>query len=97
MNTKNQTHPKFSLGQLLSTPGALELLEETGKNASTYLHRHLSGDWGDLCDEDKEANDQALIDGSRIFSSYEIGKGEKIWVITEADRSSTTILLPSEY
>ena len=95
MNTK--VTPQFSLGQILSTPGALELFEETGKNASTYLQRHQQGDWGELCDEDKESNNQALIDGSRILSSYQICNDEKIWIITESDRSATTILLPSEY
>ena len=95
MNTK--VSPKFSLGQIVATPGALEAIEKSQQSPSDFLARHLEGDWGDLCDEDKEANDQALIDGSRIFSSYQICKEEKIWVITEADRSSTTILLPSEY
>jgi hypothetical protein len=97
MNTKNQLSPKFSLGQIVSTPGALELLEKNNENASTYLQRHQQGDWGELCDEDREMNDQALIDGSRILSAYEVGSEEKIWIITEWDRSATTILLPSEY
>ena len=64
-----------------------------------FLNRHVSGDWGELCEEDKELNDQALHDGNRILSAYETSAGytRKIWVITEADRSVTTLLLPEEY
>lgn len=89
--------PMFSLGQVVATPGALELLESAGKAPSQFLARHHSGIWGDaLCDEDKQTNDAALKDGSRLFSAYTVGN-DKIWIITEADRSSTCVLLPSEY
>jgi hypothetical protein len=89
--------PKFSLGQTVATPGALQALEESGQNPGDFLDRHVQGDWGCLDDEDKQLNDQSLIDGSRILSSYTTLKGTKLWVITEADRSSTCCLLPEEY
>ena len=94
---REQLKPRFPLGQVVSTPGALAALEESGESPSAFLNRHVTGDWGDVCDEDKLANDEALKDGSRILSAYETSKGEKLWAITEADRSSTCILLPSEY
>lgn len=80
----------------MGTPGAISLLEENNKAASELLDRHVSGDWGDLCEDDKQLNEAALKEGSRLFSSYTLGEG-KLWIITEADRSSTTLLLPSEY
>jgi len=96
MNTTSNK-PLFTLGQVVATPGALELLESAGKAPSQFIAKHHGGDWGDdLCDEDKELNDAALKDGSRLFSAYTVGN-DKIWVITEADRSSTCVLLPSEY
>ena len=85
----------FNHGQIVATPGALSL-EEQGVNLLTYLHRHLSGDWGDLCDEDKEENNFSVKEGFRILSSYNTTKG-RLWIITEADRSATTFLLPEEY
>ena len=88
---------KFPLGQTVATPGALEALEASGQTPDFFLDKHVQGDWGTVDDEDKRANDQALIDGERIVSAYKTLLGEKIWVITEADRSSTTILLPEEY
>ena len=96
----------FPLGQLVATPGAIEAMEpfenpSTGSGHSIVqrlVDRHVTGDWGDMVDEDKAANDRALLDGSRVFSAYLLPDGEtKIWVITEADRSATTLLLPSEY
>lgn len=90
--------PKFELGQVAATPGALAAMEERGVAASTLLTRHVQGDWGDLCDEDIEMNNQAVELGERIFSVYKLPPdGEKIWVITERDRSTTTLLLPKEY
>jgi len=94
--------PKFPLGQLVATPGALQALEESGQSPGFFLDRHVQGDWGQVNDDDKRANDQALVDGSRILSAYRTLKGVKIWIITEAAddegrRSSTTALLPSEY
>jgi len=92
---QNQT--KFPLGQTVSTPAAIEALNDSGQSPALFLNRHVSGDWGDLCEDDKQANEDALIHGDRILSAYRTAKGVKIWVITEADRSSTCILLPEEY
>ncbi len=89
--------PLFSLGKCVATPGVLAALEEAEQGATMFLSRHVNGDWGECDQEDSAANDRALKDGSRIFSVYRTSKGVKIWVITEADRSSTCILLPSEY
>ena len=92
--------PRFKTGQVVATPGALRMLQQAGVAPMTLLARHAFGDWGDLCDEDKEANNLAVAIGDRIFSSYEVGVGlnaTKVWVITEADRSSTCVLLPEEY
>jgi hypothetical protein len=94
--------PKFHLGQLLATPGALKALEESGQTPAFFLQKHQSGDWGEVCQEDKLANDQALVDGSRLLSAYKTLKGERIWIITEAAddqgrRVASTILLPQEY
>jgi len=89
--------PLFRLGQVVATPGALEALEETAQSASEFLGRHVSGDWGELPDEDCKENELSLKNGFRILSAYILRSGKKIWVITEADRSATTILLPEEY
>jgi len=86
----------FSLGRVVATPGALEMLEEQGENPLFYLYRHRSGDWGDLDNYDHKENELALKHGWRIVSSYPVGE-KAIWIITEADRYSTTILLPEEY
>ena len=91
------SRPLFPLGQTVATPGALEALAEAGQSPADFLSRHVHGDWGDCGTEDAAGNDQALRDGTRIFSVYRTSRGVKIWVITEADRSSTCILLPSEY
>jgi len=87
----------LQLGQVVATPGAVNALKQAHQTASDLLNWHLSGDWGDLCDEDRELNDEATKNGSRVLSSYTLSTGEKLWVITEADRSSTCLLLPSEY
>ena len=89
--------PLFDLGQLVATPGALAALEKTGQNAMEFLSRHVSGDWGELPQEDKDENQLSLTKGFRLLSSYRTSAGDKIWVITEADRSHTTLLLPDEY
>jgi hypothetical protein len=89
--------PLFDLGQVVGTPGALQVLEDVGQNPAELLTRHVTGDWGDLCDEDKEENEFSVEKGFRILSAYELETGVKIWVITEADRSATTLLLPEEY
>jgi hypothetical protein len=88
---------KFRLGQVVATPGALAALEESAQSPLDFLARHASGDWGEVYPEDAEANDQALKSGGRLLSAYKTLKGVKLWVITEADRSSTCILLPQEY
>jgi hypothetical protein len=89
--------PKFPLGNTVITGRALDALKRDPKLLEWMLYRHQSGDWGDVCDEDKLANDSALHMGTRILSAYHIDDGTKFWVITEADRTHTTILLPSEY
>ena len=93
---------KFSLGQILATPGALRALQESEQTAQFFLARHVRGDWGEVGDEDKNRNDQALVDGSRLLSAYRTLKGVKLWIITEAvddagRRPATTCLLPEEY
>lgn len=87
---------KFPPGQVVATPGALELLERRGKDALEFLCRHMRGDWGDMCDEDKATNEHALENDLRLFSAYEI-EGGKLWLITEWNRSATTLLRPDEY
>lgn len=96
------TSIKFEPGQVVATPGALEALREAGQQPAEFLARHVAGDWGDLCGEDRKLNDAALIDGSRLLSSYVTKRGEKLWLITEAAddegrRASSCLLLPSEY
>ncbi|MGC9395648.1 MAG: hypothetical protein ACP5J4_12420 [Anaerolineae bacterium] len=89
--------PLFSLGQVVGTPGALNALEEAGQHPLALLARHVTGDWGELDDEDQAENDLSVEQGFRILSAYTLETGTRIWVITEADRSATTFLLPSEY
>jgi len=86
----------FHPGQIVATPGALTLAQEHSINLATYLQRHLLGDWGDLGEEDRQENDFSLQHGYRIMSAYNTAGG-RLWIITEADRSSTTFLLPEEY
>jgi hypothetical protein len=88
---------RFPLGRLVATPGALAAMERTGADPVQYLARHATCDWGDVDAEDWTANDRALVDGARLLSAYRLPDGTGIWVITEADRSATTFLLPSEY
>jgi hypothetical protein len=91
-------HALFALGTVVATPGALERLQEFRLLPFMLLLRHQYGDWGDMETEDKAANDAAIANGSRIFSAYKPGQTETtLWVITEADRSSTCILTPDEY
>ena len=89
--------PLFPLGQVVATPGALDALVDAGQTPLEFLVRHVSGDWGELCAEDRLQNDMAVREGYRILSAYKTSKGTKIWVITEWDRSVTTLLLPAEY
>ena len=105
-NEKAERRPLFSLGQIFATPGALAALQTTGQHPFEFLHRHVTGDFGDLVEEDQRANRRALEDGGRIFSAYNTVRGERIWIITEATldddedptvRQVTTILTPLEY
>ncbi|WP_210455622.1 type I restriction endonuclease subunit M [Vibrio crassostreae] len=87
----------FSLGKVVYTKGIEQLLDShVGVNLSIYLQRHQNGDWGNICVEDKLTNDKATKTGERVLSSYTICN-EQVWIITERDRSCTTILLPNEY
>ncbi len=90
-------HPKFRIGKLVATPGALDAMTDAGQSPMQFIARHLQGDWGECDEHDRQANEDALRNGDRLFSVYRTGKGVKVWVITEADRSSTCVLLPSEY
>jgi hypothetical protein len=87
----------FELGQVVATPAALEALEAADESSLLYLSKHARGDWGELCPEDLEQNERALKEGSRLMSAYTTSKDQKIWIITEWDRSVTTILLPDDY
>lgn len=89
--------PRFALGRLLATPAALAALADAGEFPERYLVRHLVGDWGDVNAHDQQANEDALMTGARLLSAYFTRRGVKLWVITEADRSVTTILLPEDY
>jgi hypothetical protein len=88
---------RFALGQTVITPGAKEALDIAGQTAIEFLRRHMSGDWGELSDNDLKENEVSLEQGLRLLSRYQTSKGERFWIITEADRSATTILLPIEY
>ena len=87
----------FPLGQVVATPGALDLLDRTATNSLDLLIRHQHGDWGSVSLEDAEANLQAIATECRILSSYYLNAAERLWIITDADRSVTTLLLPDEY
>jgi hypothetical protein len=87
----------FSLGETFITPGAQEALDIAGETALQFLLRHMSADWGELSEDDIKENELSLQEGFRLLSAYRTVKGQKIWIITEADRTATTILLPSEY
>ena len=88
---------KFNLGRLVATPGALAAIEASGDSLLTYLSRHESGIWGEVDEHDRKENELSLEHGLRLMSVYSLSTGIKIWIITEADRSSTCILLPEEY
>jgi hypothetical protein len=105
MDTPSKT-PRFALGQLYVTPGAQAALEHYQVNPLLLIGRHMAGDWGDVCPEDAKTNEEALQEGGRLFSVYVLPVPDagstalapvKIWIITEADRSVTTLLLPEEY
>ena len=98
---------KFKLGQLVATPAALEAIKNANQSLMDFIRPHIAGEWGNLCDEDKKLNDKAIANEhtagtendlrGRVLSAYQTRKGVKIWIITEADRSITTILLPEDY
>lgn len=94
--TKDRSRPLFSLGRIVATPGVTTLFEEHDINPFDYLGRHQCGDWDCVPPEDWKSNDEALVHGGRVLSAYMV-KGTKVWIITEWDRSATTLLLPSEY
>lgn len=89
--------PRFQLGSIVATPGAADALQEANQAPTELLHRHVTGNWGDLCQEDIEENERSVRYDLRILSSYVLSTGVKLWIITEYDRSVTTLLLPSEY
>jgi hypothetical protein len=88
---------RFQPGYLTATPGALEVLEDAKQSPMEFVQRHLAGDFGEVCAEDAAENELSIKKGFRILSAYRTNKGVRLWIITEADRSSTTILLPEEY
>lgn len=91
------TNPKFQLGLVGSTPGALAAFEEAGESPFTYLERHANGDWGTIDQHDLAVNEASLLHDGRLLSAYKLRSGTVVWCITESDRSSTCLLLPSEY
>jgi hypothetical protein len=91
------TEVLFPLGRLVATPGAVEAFTFAGENPLDYIARHACGDWGELDAEDLKENQFSLENGFRLLSAYHLKDGTKFWIITEADRSATTVLLPSEY
>jgi histidine ammonia-lyase len=95
--TQPATVTRFALGQTYITPGAEEALMIAGQTAIEFLRRHMSRDFGELADEDIQENELSLREGLRVLSAYRTSRGQRLWIITEADRTSTTILLPSEY
>jgi len=93
-----RTQALFALGQIVSTPGALDALARANQEPHDFLIRHVTGDWGsELPEDDKAENEYSLQHGFRILSSYKTAAGEKLWLITESDRSLTTLLQPEEY
>jgi hypothetical protein len=97
MRTITSTAPLFPLGTLVATPAALAALCDASQTPVEFLRRHQSGDWGELCNGDKRENELSIKHGFRILSAYRTAKDVRLWVITEADRSVTTVLLPEEY
>lgn len=89
--------PTFPLGHLVMTQGANEAFQRSGEQPLSYVARHAGGDWGELDEHDKEENDFSLQRGLRLLSRYMLSDSTVVWIITEADRSVTTILLPEEY
>jgi len=92
---RQTTEPRFECGRVVATPGALGEID--AEDIARSLARHLAGDWGDCGREDWAENELSLREGFRLFSVYHDRRGTKFWIITEADRSVTTVLLPDEY
>jgi hypothetical protein len=97
MSDQGKKKALFSLGQVVATSGALAALEAAGQRPEEFLNRHLVGDWGEVPPEDAQENDLSVKQGFRILSAYTLNTQVKFWIITEADRSATTFLLPDEY
>jgi hypothetical protein len=97
MRIRQPQSRRFPLGRVLATPGALEALGKAGQQPQEFLDRHANGDWGEVDSSDARENEISLERGFRLLSSYTTRAGDKLWVITEADRSATTLLLPAEY
>src|SRR5687768_10346873 len=93
----DEVYPKFELGAVVATPGALELLASAGKQPLDYIIQHLQGQWGDLDEHDRLVNEHALLHGGRLLSSYVVAGDQRLWIISESDRSATTLLLSEEY
>lgn len=89
--------PRLPLGRLLATPAAVDAIQSAGASIFALVNRHARGDWGDLPEADREQNDLSVVAGRRVLSCYPLGDEQKVWIITEADRSTTTLLLPDEY
>ena len=90
-------HEQFPLGRVVATPGALEALQRAGQSPLEFLARHVRADWGEVCEDDRRENELALQQGFRLLSVYMTKAGEPLWVLSEADRSVTTLLLPCDY
>jgi len=88
---------RLPLGRLLATPAAVDAIQSAGASIYALVNRHACGDWGDLPEADREQNDLSVVSGRRVLSCYPLGGELKVWIVTEADRSTTTILLPEEY
>ena len=99
MSTDTVTKPKlFKLGRTIMTPGAQDALEESGQTPHEFLQRHQTGDWGEgLSEGDRKENEYSLKNGFRLLSAYKINTGQTLWILTEHDRSYTTVMLPSDY
>ena len=88
---------RFPLGRVVATPGALSALEKAEQHPAEFLDRHVNGDWGEVPDADKQENELSVEQGFRILSAYTTSAGDKIWILTEADRSATILMVPEEY
>ena len=97
MEEKIIIESKFNFGNVVATRPLFEYCKARGFSLLPYMVRHAQGDWGDVCKEDWESNDEALKSGQRLLSEYKLPDGKRIWIITEWDRSATTLLFPEDY